>query len=251
MVDAGYKLRKHIAKALQARSAAIRTALDRYNTAARAINPPRRELHWDEVVEYAFLSEFDLLRDSRQDVSRRPWATPAARLTMDWYFKKCRAVEEIQCLNIEIRRLLTHIQDEDRHLRRCEEYMKPINVLLAHQIATRRNNRSRFNALHLQRLHHISQLPRFTGTLLPGQTVLTAPGDSINATPPTVPARLAIASSPLPSPAGAQAMDTADELEEEEYAEENVEQASCVLQDVVHATVDLEHSDQGVGGFID
>ena len=129
--------------------------------------------------------------------------------------------------------------------------MKPINVLLAHQIATHRNNRSRFNTLHLQRLHHISQLPGFTGTLLPGQTVLTAPGDSINATPPTVPAQLAIAPSPLPSPARAQAMDTTDELEEEEYTEENIEQASCALQDVVHATVDLRHSDQGVGGFID
>ena len=46
-------------------------------------------------------------------------------------------------------------------------------------------------------------------------------------------------------------LDTADELEEEEYAKENVEQASCALQDVVHATVDLEHSDQGVGRFID
>ena len=215
------------------------------------MNPPCHELHWDEVVKYTFLSEFDLLRDSRQDVSRRPWAMPAAHLTMDWYFKKCRAVEEIQRLNIKIRRLLTHIQDEDWHLHRCEEYMKPINILLAHQIATRHNNRSRFNALHLQRLHHISQLPGFTGTLLPGQTVLTAPGDSINATPPTIPARLAIAPSPLPSPARAQAMDTADELEEEEYTEENVEQASCALQDVVHATVDLKHSDQGVGRFID
>ena len=46
-------------------------------------------------------------------------------------------------------------------------------------------------------------------------------------------------------------MDTTDELEEEEYTEENIEQASCALQDVVHATVDLGHSDQGVGGFID
>ena len=66
------------------------------------MNPPHHELHWDEVVKYAFLSEFDLLRDSQQDVSRRPWATPAARLTINWYFKKCRAVEEIQRLNIKI-----------------------------------------------------------------------------------------------------------------------------------------------------
>ena len=214
------------------------------------MNPPRRELHWDEVVEYAFLSKFDLLRDSRQDVSRRPWATPAARLTMDWYFKKCRAVEEVQRLNIEIRRLLTYIQDEDQHLRRCEEHMKLINIPLAHQIAICRNNRSRFSALHLHRLYHISQLSGFTGTLLPGKSILTAPGDSADTTPPTIPARLALVPSPFPSSAEVQSTDTADELEEEEYAEENVEQAGCALQDVVYATMDLGHSDEGVGGFI-
>jgi hypothetical protein len=40
----GYKLRKHIAKALQSRSQAILTALDSYNTAARALTPPRQQL---------------------------------------------------------------------------------------------------------------------------------------------------------------------------------------------------------------
>ena len=107
---------------------------------------------------------------------------------MDWYFKKCRAVEEIQRLNIEIQRLLTYIQDEDQHLHRCEEHMKLINVPLAHQIAIRRNTRARFNALHLQRLYSISQLPAFTGTLLPGKSILTALGDSVDTTPPTIPA---------------------------------------------------------------
>ena len=46
-------------------------------------------------------------------------------------------------------------------------------------------------------------------------------------------------------------MHTVDELEKEEYAEEHVEQAGCVLQDVVHATMDLRHRDEGVGGLID
>ncbi|KAG2343102.1 hypothetical protein BDR05DRAFT_976169 [Suillus weaverae] len=60
----GYKLRKHIGKALQVRSAAIQTALDRYNTAARALRPPCASLSWEEVVEYTFLSNFDLLHDA-------------------------------------------------------------------------------------------------------------------------------------------------------------------------------------------
>jgi len=39
-----------------------------------------------------FLADFDLLRDARQDISQRPWATPAGRLAMDLYFKNppCR-----------------------------------------------------------------------------------------------------------------------------------------------------------------
>jgi hypothetical protein len=86
-IDSGYKLRKHIGRVLQACSAAIRTALDRYNTAACALSPPRPSLSWDEVVEYAFLSDFDLLRDARQDVSQHAWATPAGCLAMDTYFK--------------------------------------------------------------------------------------------------------------------------------------------------------------------
>ncbi|KIJ59155.1 hypothetical protein HYDPIDRAFT_101239, partial [Hydnomerulius pinastri MD-312] len=58
-----YKMCKHIGKALQARSAAIRTALDHYNAVAKALSPPRRTLTFDEVVKYAFLSDFNLLRD--------------------------------------------------------------------------------------------------------------------------------------------------------------------------------------------
>lgn len=64
----GYKPRKHIGEVLQKRSAAIWTALDQYDTAARALQPPRTTLKWEDVVEYVFLSDFDLLRDARQNV---------------------------------------------------------------------------------------------------------------------------------------------------------------------------------------
>jgi hypothetical protein len=102
MVHSGYRLRKHIGQALQKRSSAIRTALDCYNTAALALNPPRLPLKWDEVVEYAFISDFDLLRDAHQEIRHCPWATPAGRLAMDTYFKLLRAREEIDRLNVEI-----------------------------------------------------------------------------------------------------------------------------------------------------
>ena len=76
--------------------------LDRYNAAALALNPPRPTLKWDEVVEYAFLSDFDLLHDARQEIQHCPWAAPAGRFALDAHFKLERAHEEIVRLNIEI-----------------------------------------------------------------------------------------------------------------------------------------------------
>ncbi|KAI6029113.1 hypothetical protein BKA83DRAFT_4047722 [Pisolithus microcarpus] len=102
-VGTGYKLWKHIAKALQTRSAAIKVALDRYNKCALVVQPPRQMLQWEEFVEYTFLADFDLLRDTCEDISQCPWAHPTARFTLDTFFKMCQAEEEIACLNIEIR----------------------------------------------------------------------------------------------------------------------------------------------------
>ncbi|KAG6875347.1 hypothetical protein C0992_004219, partial [Termitomyces sp. T32_za158] len=50
MSQTGYKLRKHIGKALKARSQAIKSALDRYNAAADQMSPPRPSLAWEQVV---------------------------------------------------------------------------------------------------------------------------------------------------------------------------------------------------------
>jgi hypothetical protein len=85
------------------------------------LNPLRPPLSWDEAVEYVFLSDFDLLRDTRQDIRKRPWATPAGHLAMDDYFKLLRAKEEILRLNIEIPRLATYMRDEEAYLQVKEE----------------------------------------------------------------------------------------------------------------------------------
>ncbi|KAI6143575.1 hypothetical protein BKA82DRAFT_4331131 [Pisolithus tinctorius] len=168
----GYKLRKHIGKALQTRSAAIRAALSQYNAAAKSSA---------EVVEYAFLADFDLLRDTRKDISTRPWASPTARLAINMYFKLCRAEEEVVRLNVEIRRVVTYLIDEDRYLRACEALYQDTNPALAYQISRYRAIRSRFTPLHLRTLEKISHLPGFRGTLTPGisrvpiQSVLSSP----------------------------------------------------------------------------
>jgi hypothetical protein len=164
----GYKLRKHIATALRARSQAIRSALDRYNAAASAVCPPRLNLSWNDVVEYAFLADFDLLRDSRQDVRDRPWTKPAYRVVIDHHFKLERAREEIQRLNIEIRRVITYIRDEDLFLRLKEGEVREANPGLACQVKIYRMERGRFNEQHMQRFRKLASLPGFTGSIRPG-----------------------------------------------------------------------------------
>ncbi|KAJ7790880.1 hypothetical protein B0H14DRAFT_3094581 [Mycena olivaceomarginata] len=171
----GYKMRKHIAKALQARSKAVKNAIDRYNEAAIVLEPPMPRLTWEQVVEYAFLADFDILRDTRPDVQSKPWTRPAYRLAMDRYFKILRAHEEIKRLNIEIRRVVTWIRDENRFLRRMEKNLSSeegktedvveLDKQMAVQVHLYRRRRGRYDAGHLQRFTKLAQTPGFTGTL--------------------------------------------------------------------------------------
>ncbi|KAG2045365.1 hypothetical protein BDR06DRAFT_835638, partial [Suillus hirtellus] len=93
---------KHIAKALQACSIAIRSALNTYNTIARTLSPPCLTLKWEEVVDYTFLANFNLLCKMCVDISKHPWSSPAAHSTMDLHFKICQVHEEIERLNIKV-----------------------------------------------------------------------------------------------------------------------------------------------------
>lgn len=169
-------MRKHIGKALQARSSAIRAALERYNTAARALHPPRDALKQEDVFEYAFLSEFDLLRDARQDVRERPWSTPAGHRAMDQYFSILRAHEEVRRCNIELRRIVTHLRDEALFLQYHEGRLRTSNPHLAHQISVYQNVRGRFAAHHRHQLAAVAKLEGFSGDLTPGVCVDTGPG---------------------------------------------------------------------------
>ncbi|KAF9018849.1 hypothetical protein BDZ89DRAFT_1094016 [Hymenopellis radicata] len=137
----GYKLRRHIASALQNRSKAVRKALERFNHAAKELG--RKTLVWDEVVEYSFLSDFDLLRDTDSNVLERPWSTHSARQVLDNDFKLRGAASEIQRLNIEISRHIAYMQVEDDYLQRSVVRTAGGNPHLANQIDLYRLQRSR------------------------------------------------------------------------------------------------------------
>ncbi|KAF8341085.1 hypothetical protein F5887DRAFT_1062512 [Amanita rubescens] len=145
------------------RSHSIKKALQNYNAAATALRPSAPKLTWEEVVEYAFLADFDLLRATRQDIREKPWAKPANRTLRDTYFKMERAREEIERLNVEIRRVFTYMQDEELHLENQESAAKDMDPELAHQIYLYKMQRARAHSLHLTRFRKLSVERGFTG----------------------------------------------------------------------------------------
>ncbi|KAJ6590434.1 hypothetical protein DFH09DRAFT_1306980 [Mycena vulgaris] len=172
MSGTGYKLRKHITKALQARSKAVKNTITTYNEVAQTMTPPKPTLDWEQVVEYAFLADFDLLREGREDIHGELWAQPAGRAAMDQHYKLLRADKEIQRLNVEIRRLVTYMADEAGFLSREEDRLREEGEeAIAVQVGLLRMERVRFTSLHRSRLRKLSQEPSFTGSLVSGVSV--------------------------------------------------------------------------------
>jgi hypothetical protein len=124
------------------------------------------------VVDYAFLSDFDLLRDGREDIREEAWAKPSGRIAMDLYFKIERAGEEIKRLNVEIPRFMTYMRDEEDFLRREEVRVREeLGDAMAHQVYSYRMCQGRFNDEHRHRLYKLRKLPGFTGALEAGTAI--------------------------------------------------------------------------------
>ena len=154
-------MRKHIANALKLRSKSIHTAITAYNEAAAALSPPRRRVSWEDVVEYSYLSEFDILRDTREDVRERKWATQKNRMLMQEFFRLIRAENELPRLHIEIQRLFTYMRDEELLLLGMAKALEPTDPALALQLTLHWQERGRFNELHRRRLLSIKRLDGF------------------------------------------------------------------------------------------
>ena len=105
-------MREKISKALKACAGAMKHALDDYNEAASQLNPPQERLTWTKLSEMVTLAEFDLLRDTWQDIRNLPWTNPFCCEAMNLYFGIKKAKDEFCRLHVEIRRLLTFMVDD-------------------------------------------------------------------------------------------------------------------------------------------
>ncbi|KAF9067575.1 hypothetical protein BDP27DRAFT_1534881 [Rhodocollybia butyracea] len=165
----GYKMRTHIASGLQCCAKAIRNAVKECNKYAIALDPPCDMLDWTKVTHFSFIDQFDILRDTRHNVLEEHWAQPVYRELMNQLHKVTRAREEIQCCNVEIHRLHTSIVDEEKvfkatlvRLTGTKAYGPVLDYISSHR---------QVNKLLCACIQVTYELPEFTGTPSPGETV--------------------------------------------------------------------------------
>lgn len=172
-------MRTHIAKSLQTRCKAIQNAVAAYNSAALALHPPRPTLDWSTASHYTFLEDFELLRDSRNDIRAQPWATPVIRVAMKQAQRIDRALEEIDNSNIAVRRLHTHVLDENANLKQITRSLIDEHSPLTGAVEEHTARRTCANIHLFSYIQRIHALDGYTGSLTPGIRIgqLRAPSD--------------------------------------------------------------------------
>ncbi|KAG2128328.1 uncharacterized protein EDB93DRAFT_1256711 [Suillus bovinus] len=155
--------------------------------------------------------DFDLLRDARQDVSQRPWATPTGRLTMDTYFKMHRAATYS---GVKIN----------------------LNPALAHRVGLHRKVRARLAGHHIRRLQEISVLEGFSGSIMPGTSIEQGPGSSASIPTLCIPSKLTHNGLSMPQEG---ANDLEEDHEEEEDIKVDSEEHARILEDILQVTSDI------------
>ena len=142
---------------------AVRHALERYNKLAVKQSPPRPVLQYSEVLSYATLGDFDLLKHSRHDVLARPWSNTMHRQMAVKYFKLLRAHEEINWLNVEVRRLQAWIDSETTEIKQIAAALSTQSPLLSAELWALFYRQQRVNIQHQLRLQCIYDLEGYSG----------------------------------------------------------------------------------------
>ena len=168
-VRTAYRMRTQIAKNLQKRCKAIRTAVRQYNTAAAALNPPRPALDWSKVSHFSFVEEFTLLQDTRNDIRAHKWAQPLVRETMRTARRIKRAEEELEHVHREARRVHTSICDEDALFTKVLQDLSQQNALITPCVVDYVRRRRAINAHILAYLRRLYSLDDYKGLPGPGK----------------------------------------------------------------------------------
>lgn len=194
---AGYHLRSQIGQHLTTREKAISTAVTKYNTAAKALSPPRPPVSAASILKKTHLGEFDLLRESREEIQSKPWADPTTRVLIDQYFRFTRAKEEVVRLNIEMRRMRTWIRDYEVNLKTAIERITPNDPDLAYEVSRCLRHRQLLHIRIDKQLKEVESYVGFTGLKTMGEA--SRPLPSPTTFPPTTPVVPPVPSIPQPA----------------------------------------------------
>ncbi|KAG1751306.1 uncharacterized protein EDB91DRAFT_1013719, partial [Suillus paluster] len=138
--------------------------LAEYNELAPSIQPPAPYLEWNNIVNYRFISEFELLKlaySQHPEILSKPWTVPGHRKVAVKYFKILHAQEEITCLNVEVCRLRTAISDGHARLRSSVSRLQDSDPDLLAEIEEIHCDRLCVDAVHQVRLDYIESLAGF------------------------------------------------------------------------------------------
>lgn len=166
----GYKLCESVSCALKTRGKAIHTALTKYNTIVLKMDPPAPVLQWKQLMEYSFISEFELLKHahSHHDISTEPWAVPLNHEMALKHHKVKRVYEEIDRINHEAPRLCTSIRNEHQLYMHHIKCLQESNPVLASELERVYAARRRVNNTHNTCLDVLEALPGYSGRCGPG-----------------------------------------------------------------------------------
>ena len=141
----------------------MRNALERYNKLAVKQSPPRPTLQYSEVLSYATLGDFDLLKHSRHEVLAQPWSNTMHRQMVVKYFKLLRAHEEITRLNVEVRRLQAWVDSETTEIKQITTELSAQNPPLSAELQVLFHCQLRVNNQHQLWLQRIYNLEGYSG----------------------------------------------------------------------------------------
>lgn len=160
---------------LKSRSEAIRNAIKTYNKAADAANPKRDRLDPDEVLQYSYIGQFDVLRDTRNAITEKPWSVPANRIARDAWYKTERAREEIIRAEVEVARLQSWMEEEERVFRRAMDRTAQEQPMVSEELRRRLDNLRQTHNRIRQDLARIRNVPGYTPSfMLPHSDRLSA-----------------------------------------------------------------------------
>jgi len=120
-------------------------------------------LQYSEVLSYATLGDFDLLKHSRHNVLARPWSNTMHCQMAVKYFKLLRAHEEITRLNVEVRQLQAWVDSKTTEIKQIVAELSPQNPLLSAELWVLFHRQHHVNNQHQLRLQRIYDLKGYSG----------------------------------------------------------------------------------------